>query len=221
MYLGSMGIYLFSTDVLQQALAERPDAVDFGKQILPAALDSHRVVSYAFDGYWSDIGTIRSFYDANIALTYPKPEFDLYSDTMPLYTNARMLPPAKIHDSVIRNSLIAEASVIIHATVTDSVIGVRSYVGAGAVVDRCVLMGSDYLRWHGKGRAPAQGPVDPGIGEGSVVRQAIVDKNVSVGRRCRITNVDGVQEGSGPGFYIRDGIVVIPKNTRIEDDTVI
>jgi len=221
-YLASMGIYLFSTEVLQEALRANPDAIDFGKQILPAALANSRVVAYPFDGYWSDIGTIRSFYEANLALTYPKPAFDLYAEGMPIYTNARMLPPAKIHHSQVDNALIAEASVILHARVVDSVIGVRSYIGARAVVERTIMMGSDYLRWHAEtSQAPVHGPVDPGIGEDSVVLGAIIDKNVSIGRRCRITNRDSVTEGEGPGFVIRDGIIVIEKNARIDDDTVI
>ncbi len=221
-YLASMGIYLFSTRALQDVLAAHPEAVDFGKQILPAALSEHRVVAFPYDGYWSDIGTIRSFYDANLALTHPKPDFDLYSETMPLFTNARMLPPAKIHDSHLSNALIGEASVILGARVVDSVIGIRSYIGPRSVVERTVMMGSDYLRWHAdSGKAPVHGPVAPGVGEDALIVGAIVDKNVSIGRGCRITNRDKIQEGEGPGFYIRDGIVVIPKNTRIDDDTVI
>ena len=219
-YLASMGIYLFSTGVLQQALADHPDANDFGKQILPGLLSTRRVVAYPFDGYWSDIGTIRSFYEANLGLTHPKPAFDLFSETMPLYTNARGLPPAKIHDSAIVNSLVAEACVIVSARVANSVVGLRSYIGARAVVESSVLMGADFLRWD-RTRAPANAPVQPGIDEDTVVRGAIVDKNVSIGKRCRIVNRDDVSEGEGPGFYIRDRVVVIPKNTRIEDDTVI
>lgn len=221
-YLASMGIYLFSTRVLQEVLKAYPEHIDFGKQILPAALGTHRVAAFPFDGYWSDIGTIRSFYEANLALTYPKPEFDLFSETMPLFTNARSLPPAKIHDSHVSNALIGEASVILGARVVDSVVGIRSYIGPRAVVERTVMMGADYLHWHADGdKAPVHGPPSPGIGEDATIVGAIVDKNVSIGRGCRITNREGVQEGEGPGFYIRDGIVVIPKNTRIPDDTVI
>lgn len=221
-YLASMGIYLFDTEVLQRALDEHPEAVDFGKQILPSLIGTHQVSSFAFDGYWSDIGTVRSFYEANLALALPKPEFDLYSDTMPLYTNARSLPPAKIHDSFVQDSLVSEASVIIRARVVSSVIGVRSYIGERATVERTVMMGADYLRWQSDtNRRNAKGPPAPGVGEDSVVMGAIIDKNVAIGRRCLITNRDGVQEGEGPGFYIRDGIVVLAKNAVIPDETVV
>ncbi|MCA0269501.1 MAG: glucose-1-phosphate adenylyltransferase [Bacteroidetes bacterium] len=221
-YLASMGIYLFDADVLQRALDDHPDAVDFGKQILPSLIGTHAVSSFPFDGYWSDIGTVRSFYDANLALALPKPEFDLYSDTMPLYTNARSLPPAKIHDSFIQDSLVADASVIVRARVVSSVVGVRSYIGERATVERTVMMGADYLRWQDvTSRRNAKGPPLPGVGEDSVVVGAIIDKNVSIGRRCVITNRDGIVDGEGPGFYIRDGIVVLAKNAIIPDETFV
>ncbi len=221
-YLASMGIYLFSTDVMQNMLEENPDEHDFGKQVIPRAIESHKVVSFPFKGYWSDIGTIRSFYDANIALAAPQPSFNLYSEEMPIFTNARMLPPAKIHSSYIQDSLIAEASVIVSAHVSNSVIGLRSYIGRNATVKNVVMMGADYMHWHDlKIHAPVKGPEGPGIDEETYIEGAIVDKNARIGKRCVIKNRDQVAEGEGPGFYIRDGVVVVTKNSVIPDDTII
>ncbi len=221
-YLASMGIYIFQTDVLTNLLESSPDDHDFGKQIIPEAIKTCNVVSYSFKDYWSDIGTIRSFYEANLALTTSKPEFNLYDESMPLFTNARMLPPAKIHHSYIQDSLIAEASIIINAHVSNSVIGLRSYIGKNATVKNTIMMGCDYYNWHDPTtRSPVLGPLYPGIDEETYIEGAIVDKNARVGRRCVIKNRDQVEEGEGPGFYIRDRIVVIPKNTTIPDDTII
>lgn len=221
-YLASMGIYIFSSRVLQEALDARPGDHDFGKQIIPRAIENYKVVSYPFKGYWSDIGTIGSFYEANLDLTTTKPKFNLYDEHMPLYTNARMLPPAKIHASYIQDSLIAEASIIISAHVSNSVIGIRSYIGRNATIKNTVMMGADYHYWHDPElRSPVKGPNNPGIEEESYLEGVIIDKNVSIGKRCVIKNRDQIMEGEGPGFYIRDRIVVIPKNTRIPDDTII
>ncbi len=195
----------------------------FGREIIPAAIKERHVVSYPFDDYWSDIGTIRSFYEANIMLTQPRPPFNVYNPKAPLYTTVRTLPHAKISNSVVRNSIIAEASVIVESEVEDSVIGIRSYIGRNAVVKKTVMMGADYFHWHdSRLREPSQGPDLPGIGEGSLVEGAIIDRNVSIGRDCKIFNKDDVQEGGdGKNVFIRDGIIVITKNGRIEDNTIL
>ncbi len=221
-YLASMGIYIFNCNILTELLDESAGAHDFGKQIIPQAIQSRRVVSYPFEGYWSDIGTIRSFWEAHLHLARRGPEFDMYSQSMPLYTNARMLPPVKIESSYIQDSLIAEASIIINAHISNSVIGIRSYVGYNATIKNSILMGSDYFPWHGKElRDPVEGPALPGVGEESYIEGAIIDRNASVGKRCIIKNRDHVEEGENELFYIRDGIVVIPKNTEIPDGTII
>ncbi len=221
-YLASMGIYLFDRDVLGSALTDRPDDADFGRDVIPRAIAERRVVSYPFSGYWSDIGTIRSFYDATLDLAAPNPEFDLYDEAQPIYTNARMLPPAKIQDAHIRDSMIGEASVIIGATVENSVIGIRSFIGAGAVVRRSVLMGADFFPWHPPEQRSGTGtPPEPGIGERSVVENAIVDKNAQIGPDCRIVNAHGVEEADGDGWVIRDGIVVVRTNAVIPAGTVV
>ena len=221
-FLASMGIYLFERDVLHGTLVGHPDDHDFGKEIIPRAIAERRVVSYPFSGYWSDIGTIRSFYDATLALAAPRPEFDLYDEAQPIYTNARMLPPAKIQDAHIRNSMIGEASVVIGATVEDSVVGIRSFIGAGAVVRRSVLLGADFFPWHDPTRRDgAAAPDEPGIGERSVVENAIIDKNAQIGPDCRIVNAHGVDEAEGDGWVIRDGIVVVRKNAVLPPGTIV
>ena len=221
-YLASMGIYMFERDVLRETLLARPDETDFGKEIIPAAIAERRVVSYPFDGYWSDIGTVRSFYEANLDLASPDPDFDLYDEDAPIYTNARMLPPAKIQNSHVRDSMIAEASVITNATVEASVIGIRSFISDGAEIRRTVMLGADYLPWRDPGRRPGQNPpLHPGVGPRSVVENAIIDKNVQIGADCRITNEAGVTDGEGDEWFIRDGVVVLPKNAVIPDGTTI
>jgi glucose-1-phosphate adenylyltransferase len=222
-YLASMGIYVFDARVLEDVLAGHPDEHDFGKEIIPGAIRGGcRVVAYPFTGYWNDIGTVRSFFETNIMLASPKPDFNLYDARMPLYTNARMLAPAKVTRSRVENSLVSEGSVIIDSDVSDSVIGIRSYVGARTRVHRTVMMGADYYPWaDADGQTRVQGPPSPGVGEDTRIENAIVDKNVSIGRRCTITNWAGVEEGEGPGFYIRDGIVVLVKNAVIADGTTI
>ncbi len=221
-YLASMGIYMFERDVLREVLLSDPDEKDFGKEIIPAAIARRRVVSYPFDAYWSDIGTVRSFYDANIALSQPAPEFDLYDEDSPIYTNTRMLPPAKVQNAQITNSMIGEGSVVIGATVEDSVVGIRSFLSGGSVLRRTVMLGADYLPWRDPTRRPGLNPpLAPGVGANSVVEGAIIDKNVQVGADCRITNAQGVEEGEGEGWFIRDGVVVLPKNAVLPDGTVI
>jgi glucose-1-phosphate adenylyltransferase len=221
-YLASMGIYIFGCDVLQDMLDEDEEAHDFGKEIIPDAIENRRVISYPFTGYWSDIGTVKSFFEANIMLAQPRPEFNLYDPTMPLYTNARMLAPAKVERSHVENAIISEGSVIAGAKVSDSVVGLRSYIGRGASLHRTVMMGADYYPWEdGHNREPAQGPRRPGIGAGTRVENAIIDRNVAIGQDCVITNAQGLQDAEGPGYQIRDGVIVIEKNVDIPDGTVI
>jgi glucose-1-phosphate adenylyltransferase len=221
-YLASMGIYIFNTDVIRDVLEAHADANDFGKEIIPGSIGERRVVAYPFTGYWNDIGTVRSFFETNIMLAQPKPEFNLYEANRPLYTAARMLPPAKVTRSTIERAIISEGSVIVDSEITDSVIGIRSFIDRGTRIHRAVIHGSDYYAWQdSKDRSPVQGPDNPGIGEGTRIENAIVDRNASIGRNCVITNTEKVEEGEGPGFYIRDGIVVVLKNAEIADDTVI
>jgi glucose-1-phosphate adenylyltransferase len=221
-YLASMGIYVFKCDVLQEVLDAHPDDNDFGKAIIPRAILKRRVVAYPFQGYWNDIGTVRSFFETNIMLAEPQPAYNLFDARMPLYTSARLLPPAKITRSRIDHAIIGEASVIEDSDISNAVIGIRSYIGAGTRIHRAVLMGADYYRWETPDtRSRVEGPSSPGIGARTIIEGAIIDKNAEVGTDCVITNAAGTQEGEGPGFYIRDGIVVVVKNATIADRTVI
>ena len=221
-YLASMGIYIFESRVLQEVLDEHPDHHDFGKKVIPNAIHDRKVVSYPFTGYWNDIGTVRTFFETNIMLAKPRPEFNLYDAEMPLYTSARLLPPAKVTRTRIENTIVGEASVIVDSDISDSVIGVRSFIDRGTRLHRTVMMGADYYRWEpSETRSRVEGPAFPGIGANSRVENAIIDKNASIGNNCTICNEAGVQEGEGPGFYIRDGIVVVVKNAEIPDGTVI
>jgi glucose-1-phosphate adenylyltransferase len=141
---------------------------------------------------------------------------------MPLYTNARILPPAKVVSSYIQESLIGEASVIINSQISNSVIGIRSFIGNNTTIKNTVFMGADYYPWHDAAtRDPVEGPNHPGVGEESYIEGAIVDRNVSIGKRCIIKNRDNIEEAENDSFFIRDGIVVIPKNVNIPDDTII
>jgi glucose-1-phosphate adenylyltransferase len=221
-YLASMGIYIFNGGLLGEVLGANPGDHDFGKQIIPGAIRDRKVVAYPFTGYWSDIGTVRSFFDTNIMLAQPRPDFNLYDTEMPLYTNARILPPAKVTRSTVERTIVGEGSVIVDSEITDSVIGVRTFIDRGTRLHRTVMLGSDYYAWQSEAaRHPVQGPANPGIGEGTRIECAIVDRNASIGKGCTIVNREGVQEGEGPGYYIRDGIIVITKNAEIPDGTVI
>lgn len=221
-YLASMGIYVFSSRVLEEVLDEHPDDHDFGKRVIPRAIHERRVVAYPFTGYWNDIGTVCSFFETNIMLTAPKPEFNLFDPAMPLHTNARLLPPAKITRSRITNAIIGEASVIVDSDISSSVIGIRSFIDRGTRLHRVVFMGADFYRWDpSPARSGVGVPTYPGVGANTYIENTIVDKNASIGNGCRITNEAGVQEGEGPGFYIRDGIIVIVKNADIPEGTVI
>ena len=219
-YLASMGIYIFSKGVLAGLLEERTDSHDFGREIIPYSIGTHKVYSYPFEGYWSDIGTIKSFYEANLMLARPSPPFDIYDPKMPLHTNPRTLPPAKIIESNITESLIAEATVIFASSISNSVIGLRSFIGSGCTIRDSILMGSDYFRWHDPSVRPTdEGPPEPGIDSGTVIEGAIIDRNVSIGKRCVIRNSENVSEYDGENYYIRDGILIVPKNALIPDDT--
>ena len=221
-YLASMGIYVFEARVLYDVLDANPQDHDFGKAIIPGAIHGCRVIAYPFKGYWNDIGTVRSFFETNIMLAQPRPAFNLYDVNMPLYTDSWMLPPAKVSRSTIKNALIVEGSVIVDSEVTNSVIGIRSFIDKGSYVNRTVFMGADYFRWEESDtRSQVQGPIYPGVGQDTRIENAIVDKNASIGNRCVITNAAGVHDGEGPGYYIRDGIVVILKNAEIPEGTVI
>ncbi len=220
--LGSMGIYLFNRDMLTRAL-ENESMTDFGKEIIPWAIGRHSVQAYLFDGYWSDIGTIGSFFEANLDLASENPQLDLFKNGLPIYSRARALPGARVRNCLLDSAVICEASELSGASIRRCIVGLRSRIRDGAVLEDCVFMGSDY--WEGSFRDPAgasPGGLPPiGVGENCVIRRAIIDKNARVGAGCRLVNEKGAVDLDGDGYYIRDGIIVIPKNGVIPAGTVI
>jgi glucose-1-phosphate adenylyltransferase len=224
-YIASMGIYIFKKQVLFDLLNNMADSTDFGKEIIPAAAPNHNVQAYLFNGYWEDIGTIESFYDANLALTkQPHPPFSFYDENAPIYTRARYLPPTKMLDCQITESMIGEGCILKKCQIHHSVLGVRSRVESGAVIHDALLMGSDYYQDQVERDARIEGGKIPlGIGENSRISRAIVDKNARIGKNVQIINKDRVEESNreSEGFYIRSGIVVILKDATILDGTVI
>ncbi len=220
-FLASMGIYIFSPWVLEELLAANPEANDFGKEIIPAALDKYRVAVHYFQGYWEDIGTIDSFYRANIALAKPG-QFSLYDPDFPLYTRPRYLSPTRFNDSEVKESLIAEGSVIGKSIIHNSVVGIRSIVQNGCTLDGAMIMGNDFYETETERAASIARGIPPlGIGENTVIRKAILDKNSRIGSDVRIVNEKGLQDFDGNCYYIRDGVVIIPKDEMVPDGTVI
>lgn len=220
-FLASMGIYIFSPWVLEELLAAHPEANDFGKEIIPAALDKYRVAVHYFQGYWEDIGTIDAFYRANIALAKPG-QFSLYDPDFPLYTRPRYLSPTRFNEADVKESLIAEGSVIGKAVIHNSVVGIRSIIQNGVEMDGVLMMGNDYYETETERAASLARGIPPlGIGERTVIRRAILDKNSRVGSDVQIVNEKGVQDYDGTNYYIRDGVVIIPKEEMIPDGTII
>lgn len=224
-YIASMGIYVFNKDVLINLLKESPERTDFGKEIIPASAKDYNVQAYLFGGYWEDIGTIESFYEANLALTkQPQPPFSFYDETAPIYTRSRYLPPSKMLDCQITESMISEGCILKECRIDHSVLGVRSRVEKGCLIQDTLLMGSDFYEPFVERQSGLQkGGVPLGIGADTTIRRAIVDKNARIGRNVQIINKDRIEEASreSEGFYIRNGIVVILKNAIIPDRTII
>jgi len=219
--IASMGIYLFRREALE-AMLKDPTLVDFGRHVIPGAILRLRVQAHVHRGYWEDVGTIRSYYQANLALCQPVPPFDFYEASRPVYTHPRFLPASKVESCVVTNSLLSEGCIVVGAQIERSVVGIRSRIGRGAQVRDSLILGADYyetldeLERHSSRGAP---PV--GVGEDSVVAGAILDKNARIGRGVRILNEAGVKEKDGEGYFIRDGIVLVPKNGVIPDGSVI
>lgn len=224
-YIASMGIYVFEKRVLLDLRKRSPHQTDFGKEILPASTKDHNVQAYLFKGYWEDIGTIDSFYNANLALTYqPDPPFSFYDEKAPIYTRARYLPPTKLLATNVIESMLGEGCILKECTVKGSVIGIRSRIETGCVIDNALLMGSDYYESPMERLKNLEsGKVPLGIGANTTIRRAIIDKNARIGRNVQIVNKDGVGESNREelGFVIRSGIIVVIKNATIPDGTVI
>jgi len=213
-FVASMGVYVFSRDVLLDVI-EQEDAADFGRQIIPAALGRYRVNAHLFRGYWADVGTVASFYEANIMLTRPGAPFKFYDPRCPIYTHARFLPGARLTDCIARDAIVAEGCFLDRSTVEQSVVGIRTNIQSGATIRRSVLLGADFC--EADDDAPARGE-NPrlGIGRDVVLDRVIVDKNARIGDGARLVNEAGVMRADGDGYYIRDGVVVVPKDGVIK-----
>ena len=222
-YLASMGIYVFNKEILYQFLNEvHPNATDFGKEIIPDSIANYKVLSYQYDGYWTDIGNIYSFFEANIALTQDVPLFNLFDSAQKVYTRARMLPPAKVSGTIINKAILAEGCIIHAKEVTSSVVGIRARVGKDTVIKHTYIMGCDYyenidqIEQKNKKGIPILG-----IGERCIIEDAIIDKNCSIGNDVIIKGGAHLEKLDHPLYTIKDGIVVVKKGAVIPNGYII
>lgn len=224
-YVASMGIYAFRSSVLTSLLGENPERKDFGKEIIPAAINKFKVKAYLYKGYWEDIGTIGAFYEANMALVkFPTAPFNFYDAKAPIYTRQRFLPPCRFANSTIVESMIAEGCVLNRAEIRKSLLGIRTIVDEGVKIEDSLVMGCDYYEAGDRHVGKPEEYVPLGIGKNTVIKKAIVDKNARIGRDVKIINKDGLTEDKShesDGWYIRDGVVIILKDAVIPDGTVI
>jgi glucose-1-phosphate adenylyltransferase len=223
-FLASMGIYVFKYEWLTQLLDRDSSWNDFGKQIIPAAIKCCNVQAFMFDGYWEDIGTIDAFHRANLDLTATIPKFNLFDTEAPIYTRARYLPPSKVNNCQINQSIVAEGCIINRAVINRSLIGVRTRIDFGAQIEDTYVMGADYYQGIEDMESDAKGGIPRiGIGEGAVIRNAIVDKNARIGAGVRLVNERNLPDQIAPdgSWHIRDGIIIVPKNGIVRDGTVI
>jgi len=222
-YLASMGIYVFNKEILYQFLNEvHPNATDFGKEIIPDSIVNYKVLSYQYDGYWTDIGNIYSFFEANIALTQDVPLFNLFDSAQKVYTRARMLPPAKVSGTIINKAILAEGCIIHAKEVTSSVVGIRARVGKDTVIKNTYIMGCDYYENIDQIQEKNQkGTPILGIGERCIIEDAIIDKNCSIGNDVTIKGGAHLEKVDHPLYTIKDGIVVIKKGAVIPNGYII
>lgn len=217
LYLASMGIYVFNRQVLFDLLDN--DLADFGKHVIPGAIQNRRVFSYVYQGYWEDIGTIRSFFEANLEQAADQPRFSFFQP--PVFTRPRFLPASKINSAAIDHAVIADGCILNQCRIQHSVIGVRAVLNEGALLNRVVMMGSDYFDTTERCARPENGGVPLGIGRGTRIDNAIIDKNARIGEACVLSPAGKPENVDHPLYYIRDGILIIPKHAVIPDGTVI
>ncbi len=217
LYLASMGIYVFNRQVLFDLLDN--NLTDFGKHIIPGAIESRRVFSYIYQGYWEDIGTIRSFFEANLDQAAELPKFNFFQP--PVFTRPRFLPASKINSAAIEHAVIADGCVLNHCRVQFSVIGVRAVLGDGAAINRVVIMGSDYFDTSERMNRPENRGIPLGIGKGTRIEEAIIDKNARIGDGCILSPAGKPENVDHPLYFIRDGILIIPKHAVIPHGTVV
>lgn len=219
-FLASMGIYVFNREVLLRLLDN--DLTDFGKHIIPGTIGRERVVSYVFQGYWEDIGTIRSFFEANLDLTAELPRFNFFDMAHPIFTRPRFLPASKFNGGQIDHAVVSDGCIITRANIRHSAIGVRSLIWDGADLHRVIVMGNDYYESAEsiqQNREAGRPPV--GVGPGTRIENAIIDKNARIGANCVLSPAGKPENLDHPLFFIRDGILVVPKNGAIPDGTVV
>jgi len=217
LYQGSMGIYVFNRKTLIDSLDNSYD--DFGKHIIPASLNKYKVFAYIFQGYWEDIGTVRAFFEANLALTETVPPYNFFDHLNPIYTHARFLPASKINGAQINKAIIGDGCIITHANIDRAVIGIRSVIETGTTIRNSFLMGADY--YHDEDPQPVQNRPRLGIGARCFIEGAIIDKNAHIGDDVTISPAGKPENADGDNYFIRDGVVVVPKGAVIPSGTKI
>lgn len=222
-YLASMGIYIFTRKLMNELLLNKfPDATDFGKEIIPSSISSHKVVSYQYNGYWTDIGNIYSFFEANIELTSDVPEFNLFDSSHPIYTRPRMLPPAKISGTTLEKTVIAEGCIVLASRIENTLMGIRSRVGIGSTIVNSYIMGNDfYETLEQMEDNQKEGVPRIGIGDRCYIKNAIIDKNVRIGNDVRINGGPHLENVDHTLYTVKDGIVVVKKNAVLPDGFII
>jgi len=222
-YLASMGIYIFGRQVLFDLLQEEvKDATDFGKEIIPYSISKHNVFSFQYEGYWTDIGNIHSFFEANLALTQDVPEFNLFDNNKAIYTRARMLPPAKISGTTLEKTIVAEGCIINASRVENSVLGIRTRIGYGSTIVSCYIMGTDFYETLDEmNTSVSNGLPKLGIGERCYIKNSIIDKNCRIGNDVRINGGKHLANAEHQLYSIKEGIVVVKKGAVIPDGFVI
>jgi glucose-1-phosphate adenylyltransferase len=216
-FVASMGIYVFSRDVLLDILSRHP-GIDFGREIIPAALQTHQVNAYLFNGYWADVGTIESFYASNIMLTQDHPPFRLHDPKKPIFTRPRFLAASRMIDCAVDHAMVAEGCYLNRCTIKSSIVGIRTMIEERSTVSRAVLLGADYYDADDD-RNRKDRSVPLGIGRDCVLDRVIVDKNARIGNGVRLLNTRGVDHEDAPNYYIRNGIIVVPKDALLPDGT--
>lgn len=218
-YLASMGIYIFNRKVLKDLLNKYPDAVDFGKELIPNSLKTgYQVASYAHDGYWTDIGDIKSFFEANIDLCSDLPSFNLYDNVNKIYTRARQLPPSKLSGTILKNSIVSEGCIVFAKLVENSLIGIRSRIGFGTTISNSYIMGNDYFEDISE---LVKNDIHIGVGNDCIIKNAIIDKQVRIGNNVSIIGSNDLEDYEDDYYVIKNGIVVINKWAVIPSGTVI
>lgn len=220
LFLASMGIYIFKREILVKMLENT--LTDFGKHIIPNAIKTHRVFSYVYQGYWEDIGTIRSFFEANLDVTSELPRFNFFDMGAPVFSRPRFLPGSKINGAQIDHAVVSDGCIINHARITSCIVGIRSLVGAGSELKRVILLGCDYYESLASIQESTKaGRPRIGIGQNTRIENAIIDKNARIGDNVVISPAGKPEHVDHPLYFIRDGIVIIPKNGIIPHGTVI